>query len=234
MNLLEQSKTDMRRLANPERARVSRSYFKTGKGEYGEGDVFLGLAVPQMRKLARDYAAFAMEDLERLLASEVHEERGLALLVLVNRFRKADAAERKRIYGFYMKHTAAVNNWDLVDCSAPYIVGPYLDGRDRRVLVKLARSRNVWERRIAILATHHFIRQGQPEETLRIAEMLLGDEHDLIHKAAGWMLREVGKRCGEEVEAAFLEKHCRAMPRTMLRYAVERFPAPRRAYFLRK
>lgn len=230
--MLEQLKKDMRGMANPERARVSRSYFKTGKGEYGEGDVFLGMNASQMRKLAREYAALAMEDLERLLASAVHEERGLALLVLVNRFQRADAAERQRIYGFYMKHTAAVNNWDLVDCSAPYIVGPHLEGRGTRVLAKLARSRNVWERRIAILATYHFIRQGRPEETLRIAEMLLGDEHDLIHKAVGWMLREVGKRCGEEVEAAFLEKHCRAMPRTMLRYAVERFPAPRRAHFL--
>ena len=222
----------MRGMANPERARVSRTYFKTGKGEYGEGDVFLGMSTPQMRKLAREYAALATGDLEQLLASEVHEDRALALLILVNRFRKADAAERKRIYGFYMKHTAAVNNWDLVDCSAPYIVGPYLEGSGTGVLTRLVRSRNLWERRIAILATSHFIREGRPEETLRIAEMLLGDEHDLIHKAVGWMLREVGKRCGEDVEAAFLEKHCRTMPRTMLRYAVERFPAPRRAYFL--
>lgn len=222
----------MRGMSNPERARVSRTYFKTGKGEYGEGDVFLGMSVPQMRKLAREYSPLAMEDLERLLASKVHEERALALLILVNRFRKADAAERKCIYSFYMKHTAAVNNWDLVDCSAPYIVGPYLEGGDTRALTKLARSRNLWERRIAILAAGHFIRAGHPEETLRIAEMLLRDEHDLIQKAVGWMLREVGKRCGEDVEAAFLEKHCRTMPRTMLRYAVERFPAPRRAYFL--
>ncbi len=222
----------MRGMGNPERARVSRTYFKTGKGEYGEGDVFLGMHAPQMRKLAREYMALTMEDLERLLASQVHEERAIALLILVNRFRKADAAERKRIYSFYMKHTAAVNNWDLVDCSAPYIVGPYLKGAGTGVLTRLARSRNLWERRIAILATYHFIRQGRPEETLRIAQLLLGDGHDLIHKAVGWMLREVGKRCSEDVEAAFLEKHCRTMPRTMLRYAVERFPAPRRAYFL--
>jgi 3-methyladenine DNA glycosylase AlkD len=162
----------------------------------------------------------------------VHEDRAVALLILVNRFRKADAAGRKRIYSFYMKHTAAVNNWDLVDCSAPYIAGPYLECAGTGALTRLARSRNLWERRIAIVATYHFIRQGHPEETLRIAEMLLADEHDLIHKAVGWMLREVGKRCAEDVEAAFLEKHCRTMPRTMLRYAVERFPAPRRAYFL--
>lgn len=232
--MLEQLRKEMRGLANPERARVSRTFFKTGKGEYGEGDVFLGMSVPQMRRLARQYAALDAESLACLLASPVHEERGMALLVLVNRFQKAEAAERARIYRFYMKHRAAVNNWDLVDCSAPYIVGPYLEGRDTGVLTKLARSRSLWDRRIAILATFHFIRQGRPGETLRIAEMLLRDPHDLIHKAVGWMLRETGKRCGEEVAIAFLEKHRRAMPRTMLRYAIERFPAGRRAYFLSK
>jgi 3-methyladenine DNA glycosylase AlkD len=224
---------DLRQLANPEKARLLQGFFKTGPGEYGEGDVFLGIAVPQQRKLARRYAALDLEEIGGLLAGGLHEERVTALLLLVNRFRKAAPPERQGIYSFYLKRTRWINNWDLVDCSAPYIVGPYLEAAGGlAVLDKLARSRNLWERRIAMLSTFHFIRLGDPRPALRIARILLRDEHDLIHKAVGWMLREVGKRTDAAHLERFLDRHCRAMPRTALRYAIERLPEARRRYYL--
>jgi 3-methyladenine DNA glycosylase AlkD len=231
-NTLESLRKDLRAAANPEKARILQRFFKTGKGQYGEGDVFLGVMVPKQRAVAKRHSGLSLAEAEELLRSGIHEERLTALFILVHQFGKGDAATRGRIYRFYMKNTRRINNWDLVDASAPYIVGPYLEGRDKAVLRKLARSPNLWERRIAILSTVHFIRCGDPGEALRVAEMLLGDPHDLIHKAVGWMLREVGKRCGEDVETAFLERHCRTMPRTMLRYAIERLPAERKAWFL--
>jgi 3-methyladenine DNA glycosylase AlkD len=195
--------------------------------------VFLGITVPRQRALAGAYVSMTLPDIARLLASRVHEHRLMALLILVEKYRKAPADGKKRIFDFYLSNTAGVNNWDLVDLSAPNIVGDYLlwRPRGRGVLYRLARSGNLWERRIAIVATHAFIRAGQFEDTLKIAEMLLGDGHDLIHKAVGWMLREVGKR-DPAAEESFLDSHAADMPRTALRYAIERFPDKKRKAYL--
>ncbi len=223
---------EMRAERSPAKAAVLQRFFKTGPGEYGEGDVFLGLTVPQVRRIARDDGREAtLADARVLLASEFHEERLAALLLLVEIFRRGGDRERERIYRFYLGHTRRINNWDLVDLSAPSIVGAWLAGRDRRALDRLARSKSLWERRIAVVSTFHSIREGDLAPTFRLAAALLGDPHDLIHKAAGWMLREAGKRDRAALEA-FLSRHGRAMPRTMLRYAVERLPEPRRRRFL--
>ncbi len=221
----------LRKLANPERAEVSRGYFKTGPGQYGEGDRFFGVAVPQMRKLAKELQSMAPEEVIAALRSPWHEERLVALLILVRQFGQGDDQQRYRIYRLYLEHTAQINNWDLVDASAEHIVGAYLVSRSRAPLRKLARSKLVWERRIAILSTYHFIKHGDVAETLGLAALLLRDSHDLIHKAVGWMLREVGKR-DLAAEQEFLDQHAGTMPRTMLRYAVERFPEPLRRKYL--
>ncbi len=225
--------SDLERLADAERAEKLAGFFKTGKGEYGEGDVFLGLRVGDTRRIAKKHSGLGLADVRKLLGSRIHEHRLAALLILVERFRKGDEKERKRIYGFYLKNTKKVNNWDLVDLSAPDIVGAYLMDRDRRVLHRLAKSKNLWERRIAVLSTFPFIKEGDYRDALRIAEMLLYDRHDLIHKAVGWMLREIGNR-DRDIEERFLKKHYRRMPRTMLRYAIEKFPARRRAWYMRR
>jgi len=222
---------DLRRQADPEDAKFLQRLFKTGPGEYGEGDVFLGIRVPTTRKFVAQYRGSDLTEIGKLLQSRFHEARLLALLILVYRFRRGDARTRRDVYALYQSHLKWVNNWDLVDGSAEHIVGGHLVNRSRRPLYQLARSPNVWRRRIAIMATFHFIRQGEFGETLDLADMLLNDEHDLIHKAAGWMLREVGKR-NRKVEEAFLEQHYRTMPRTMLRYAIERFPEQRRKAYL--
>jgi 3-methyladenine DNA glycosylase AlkD len=223
---------EMMALRSPARAALLRRFFKTGPGEYGEGDVFLGLTVPEVRRLVRDRAPGAtLKDAGALLASAFHEERLAALLLLVELFRRGGDRERERIYRFYLGHTKRINNWDLVDLSAPSIVGAWLAGRDRRILDRLARSKSLWERRIAVVATFHFIREGDLAPTLRLAAALLRDPHDLIHKAAGWMLREAGKRDLPALER-FLSRHAGTMPRTMLRYAIERLPERRRRAWL--
>ncbi len=219
-------------LGSTARAEHSTRFFKTGPGEYGEGDRFLGLKVPDVRRVSRHCGDLTFADLRQLLASPIHEQRQLALFVLVLRFNKGDTLAQKKIYDFYMRNRRGVNNWDLVDGSAPHIVGGYLVDKDRSVLHQLARSRNLWERRIAILATYHFIRHDDFDDTLRIAERLLNDREDLIHKAVGWMLREVGKQ-NVKAEKAFLDKHYRGMPRTMLRYAIERSPERQRQRYLK-
>jgi 3-methyladenine DNA glycosylase AlkD len=216
----------LRSFASGERAEVSRGFFKSGAGEYGEGDEFLGVTVPNLRIVTREFRDLPRDSVIELLHSAWHEERLLALLILVEQFRRDPDAT----YALYMANTAHINNWDLVDASAPAIVGGWLATRSRAPLRKLAKSRSLWERRIAIVATQRFIRDGEFNDTLEIAKLLLGDEHDLIHKATGWMLREVGKR-NHDVLVMFLDEHAREMPRTMLRYAIERFPEPlRRAY----
>ncbi len=221
---------DLKARANPERALVSKRFFKTGPGQYGEGDQFLGLPVPMLRMLARQHAALPLAEAEVLLQSPLHEARLLALLILVHQCHRADAVRQRAIHDLYLRSTAYINNWDLVDTSAEHLLGAYLFTRSRNRLVKLARSPSIWERRIAIMTTFHFIRQGEFDETLRIATLLLDDTHDLIHKAVGWMLREIGKR-DQAVEEAFLQQHAAHMPRTMLRYAIERFaPALRLRY----
>lgn len=198
-------------------------YFKTGPGEYGEGDRFLGVMAAPLRKLAREARGLPLREALKLLESPLHEVRSLGLLILVEAYRRGSEELRQSIYDLYLAHTGCINGWDLVDCSAPHIVGAHMRSRSRAPLRMLARSKSLWERRIAILATLHFIRMGEFGPTFEIAKALLGDEEDLIHKAVGWMLREVGKRDRPTLEA-FLAEHASAMPRTALRYAVERFP----------
>ena len=222
----------LRARADPARVPVLQSFFKTGAGQYAEGDVFIGVTVPQLRAMCRQCASAPLGEALALLESRVHEERLLALLLLVEAFRRGSHAERRDIYEQYLTHTAFINNWDLVDSSAHLIVGPWLQDRSRAPLRRLAKSKSLWERRIAIIATFHYIRQGEFDETFRIADLLIGDAHDLIHKAAGWMLREVGNR-DAAAERRFLKDRYARMPRTMLRYAIERFPEAERRRYLR-
>lgn len=222
----------IRQLGDPERARVSRRFFKTGPGEYGEGDVFVGLPVPKVRKLAREHRDLPLSEITRLLKSPVHEARLLALLLLVDLYRSGSGPWRERIYALYRRNTRYVNSWDLVDSSAEHIVGAHLRDRDRSPLYALARSNLLWDRRIAVMATFHFIKRREFGETLRIAGILLSDPEDLVRKAVGWMLREVGNR-DRPAEEEFLKPRYREMDRTMLRYAVEKFPEPLRRRYLR-
>lgn len=232
--MLDDARQKLRAVATPERAAGSLRYFKTGPGEYGEGDRFLGVTAPDLRRLSREFQAMPLRDVRKLLTSEWHEDRTLALLILVRQYERGDQPARNAIYEAYLRSTRHINNWDLVDCSAAQIVGAHLVDRSRAPLRELAKSSSLWERRIAIIATFHFIRRGEFEETLRIAGMLRNDRHDLIHKAVGWMLREVGSR-DRAVEQKFLDRHAASMPRTMLRYAIERFPkALRRRYLNRR
>jgi 3-methyladenine DNA glycosylase AlkD len=223
----------LRKLASPEKAKVLSSFFKTGKGQYGEGDIFLGVTVPEQRRAARRYADLSPPDIQSLLASGIHEHRLTALLILVHQFGKADEQGRGRIVECYLCNTRYVNNWDLVDLSADKILGAYLADKDASILYDLAASENLWDRRIAMVATFAFIKKNRYDDTLRIASRLLRDPHELVHKAVGWMLREVGKR-DIEAEEQFLEKYSRAMPRVMLRYAIERFTEERKTYYMRK
>jgi 3-methyladenine DNA glycosylase AlkD len=222
----------LRALGNPERGAFAERYFKTGPGEYAEGDRFLGLRAKEMHALAREFQGLPLGEVATLLASRWHEARLLALLVLVRQYPRSTDQAKTAIFRLYLDHTAHINNWDLVDCSAEHIVGAHLRDGDRRLLRRLARSRLVWERRIAIMATFHDIKRGDFRDTLAIARLLLDDEHDLVHKAVGWMLREVGKR-DRKLEEAFLRVHAARMPRTMLRYAIERFPESLRQQYLR-
>ncbi len=228
----EDARNRLRELASREKAEIAQRFFKTGPGEYGEGDVFLGVRVPQLRGLAREFQDLPLQEVGILLRSEIHEERALALLILIRAYPRREAEEQERIYTFYMDHLRHINNWDLVDLSAEHVVGAFLKDKSKKVLSRLARSTSLWERRVSILATFHYIKRNEFSETLRIAGMLLSDEEDLIHKAVGWMLREVGKRDPGE-EEKFLKENYREMPRTMLRYAIERFPAPKRQRYLK-
>lgn len=265
---------------DPERAKASLWFFKTGSGQYGEGDVFLGMSVPEQRRISKKYLDLTLDELQEMLNNKIHEFRLIALFILVDKYKKgtdasahsassglaSSAFTRKEIVDFYLKNTKRVNNWDLVDSSAGYILGDYLyhkchpellnrhpeeattsigsqrrdslaslqnDNNVKQVLYKLARSENIWERRIAIISTQAFIKNNQFNETLKIAEMLLMDKHDLIHKAVGWMLREVGNRDLKKLYV-FLDKHYKVMPRTMLRYAIEKFEKEKREFYMRK
>jgi 3-methyladenine DNA glycosylase AlkD len=219
-------------LGDPERAQHSQRYFKTGKGEYGEGDRFLGIRMPILRQQVRLHRTLSLAETEKLLRSPFHEARMCAALILVEQFKKADTKTQEKIYKLYLRNTAYTNNWDIIDSSAPKIVGAYLLERSRRPLYRLAKSKSLWERRIAIMATLAFINQGDFVDTLKLAEVLLHDEEDLIHKAVGWMLREVGNK-ERPVEEGFLSQHYQEMPRTMLRYAIEKFPERRRQQYLK-
>ena len=243
-------KKDIQNLADPKKAKILQRFFKTSKGEYGEGDIFLGIIVPKQRGLVKKYwQDVTLADLDKLIKSKIHEERLIALLILVNKFQKSKISRlhlpsaraddgqvnhKSKIFKFYLSHTKYINNWDLVDLSAPNIVGAHLIDKDRTILYKLAKSKNLWERRIAILATFAFIKNKDYKDTLKIAKILLNDRHDLIHKASGWMLREMGKRCGEKILTQFLDQNSKQMPRTMLRYTIERLPKKQQQYYLHK
>jgi 3-methyladenine DNA glycosylase AlkD len=222
---------ELRALASPETATILQRFFKTGPGQYGEGDAFLGIKVPPMRALAKQHRDADLKTVATLLDSRYHEERFFALLLLMQFYQHGTDEDQADAYGLYLAHTHRINNWDLVDVSAPHIVGRHLQERPRKSLHQLARSGSLWEKRIAIIATLHFIRMNDFDDTLHVAEALLHDEHDLMHKAVGWMLREVGKR-DLAAEENFLKQHYRDMPRTMLRYAIERFPEPKRKNYL--
>jgi 3-methyladenine DNA glycosylase AlkD len=218
--------------ASPRDAVFLQRFFKIGAGQYGEGDRFIGVRVPDMRRVCRECTGTSLKTIRTLLRSPIHEERALALMLLVQAFHKSDEEGRRTIYETYLAQTRDINNWDLVDLSAGPIVGGWLERRSRAPLSRLARSTSLWERRIAIVATLHFIRQGEFADTFRIADLLLRDSHDLIHKAVGWMLREAGKRDGAALRD-FLKDCYRTMPRTMLRYAIERFPEAERRRYLK-
>ncbi len=231
--MLKKIRAELRKHADKSDAIALQRFFKTGPGEYGEGDQFLGVRVPATRCVARKYRDIPLADTKELLRSTVHEERLLSLIILVHKYKKGNSDEQVEIYRIYLDNTEYINNWELVDTSAEHIVGAYLKERSRKPLHILARSESLWERRIAIMATFHFIKSNEFDETLRIAEILVADTEDLIHKAVGWMLREVGKR-EINTEESFLKKHYRFMPRTMLRYAIEKFPEEIRQHYLKR
>ncbi len=220
---------DLKKMYNAAKSASAKNFFKAFKGGYGEGDEFWGISVPNIRTVSKKYKGMELKEIETLLTSPVHEIRMCGLFILVKHYR----SEPEKTYALYMKHMHYINNWDLVDLTAPHIVGAYLEDKDKTILYELAHSKNLWERRISILSTYHFIKKGRPGEALKIATILLRDSHDLIHKAVGWMLREIGKRCSMEKEEEFLLRNCTQMPRTMLRYAIERFPERKRQYYLK-
>lgn len=234
MNTAQNVEQALKKLGSKKKAEASAWFFKTGIGQYGYGDVFIGVTVPEQRKVVREYRDLPFPEMTKLLESKYHECRLTALLILVHQYKMGNEKTREKIAKFYLKHTRYINNWDLVDLSASYILGEYLFDKDRTILYKLATSKNIWERRIAIITTHMFIRKGELKDTFAVAELLLSDTHDLIHKAVGWMLREVGKRVSQAALVSFLEVHTPQMPRTTLRYAIEHFPETTRKKFLAK
>jgi len=218
--------------SDPKRAENLQRYFKAGPGEYAEGDIFVGLTVPEIRKVAKEYHEIDLANAEKLLHSGIHEERMTALFILVDKFKKNEESEREKIFSLYLKNTGYINNWDLVDLTAPNIVGVFLEDKDKSILCKMAESKSLWDRRIAIMATFTFIRHNKYDDALKVSKMLLADKEDLIHKAVGWMLREIGKR-DIAIEEKFLKAHYKLMPRTMLRYAIEKFPELKRQAYLK-
>lgn len=228
-----QLKKDLQKLASHKRAVSSLRFFKTGKGQYGAGDKFIGVSVPDIRSIAKQYIYLPLPAVAKLLHSKIHEERLCALLILVAKYKVGDKEEQKQIFNLYLKNYQYINNWDLVDLSAHHILGAYLSDQPKDILYKLAKSKHLWQKRMSIIATFYYIYQGQSQETIKIAKILLYDEHDLIQKAVGWMLREVGKRCNEQILLDFLNQYYHSMPRTCLRYAIERLPVNRRKKYLR-
>ena len=229
--MLEQLKKELQEASSPEKVEIYQRFFKTGKGQYGEGDIFIGLTMPEQRRISGKYTDLSLPKIQELLNSKIHEHRMSGLIILVNKYKKASEHEKENIFGFYLKNTKRINNWDLVDVTCPNIVGNFLFDKNKRVLYELVHSENLWERRIAIVSTMFFIRKGEFEDALAISEILLNDKHDLIHKAVGWMLREVGKKDIEALKT-FLKYHYKNMPRTTLRYSIERFPEEERKSYL--
>lgn len=229
MSNLKKLKSDLHSLGSPEKAKLLQGFFKTGKGEYGEGDSFLGVKVPECRAIAKKYNDLPLKEISELLKSKIHEERLTALLILLHRFQKNPS---KEIYDFYLSNTKYVNNWDLVDLTAHKIVGAFLVEKPRDILYKLASSSSLWERRISMVSTFAFLPEKDFKDSLALAEILLQDKHDLMHKAVGWVLREIGKK-DLDVLKKFLKKHYKQMPRTALRYSIEKFPEAERKKYLR-
>lgn len=230
---LAEIKKEVALYTNEEKGKFFQKFFKTGKGQYAEGDLFLGISVPTIRSIAKKYVdKSSIKEAESLLNSKFHEERLLSLIILVYKFEKAEKKEKEEIFNFYIKNTSKINNWDLVDVSAANIVGRHILDKDVSIIYSLAKSKNLWEKRIAIVSTYAFIKSGELEHTFKISETLMNDKHDLIHKAVGWMLREAGKKNQKALEN-FLKKHYKSMPRTALRYAIERFPQERRKQYLK-
>ncbi len=230
MNLREFRKR-IKEESNRQQAKSLQWFFKTGAGEYGEGDVFAGIKMPVQRKIAKEFKNLYSDDIKELLGSKIHEERMIGLLILQSKYEKGDEKEKEKVFKFYIRNRKRINNWDLVDISAPKIIGEHLLERDKKLLYEFARSKNLWERRIAILSTFTFIRVGKFETTFKISDLLSKDDHDLIHKAVGWMLREIGKK-DLNAEEKFLKPRYKKMPRTMLRYAIEKFPEVKRKKYL--
>ncbi|MCK5059654.1 MAG: DNA alkylation repair protein [Candidatus Pacebacteria bacterium] len=230
---LKKIQKELRRLKNPEKAKILRGFFKTGKGQYGEGDIFLGVIVPLQRQVAKKFKGLPLADIKVLLKSSIHEHRLTALFILISQYEKGDGKTKSKIARFYLANRKRVNNWDLVDLSAPKILGAHLFNKDRKILHSLASSKKLWDRRIAILSTFYFIRQKDFKDALKISEILLKDKEDLIRKAVGWMLREVGKQ-SEKTLKEFLKKHASLIPRVTLRYAIEKFPEPKRKEYVNK
>lgn len=231
MDIAQKIQRELASISDMNSAAILQRFFKTGLGEYGEGDIFRGIRVPVLRAISKKYDAISLSDIDVLLRSKFHEDRLLALLMMVRKFVASENEVKKDIYDLYLSRTVFVNNWDLVDTSAEHIVGAYLIDKDRETLYRLVRSQLLWERRIAIMSTFHYIKRKEFVDTLKLAELLLGDKDDLIHKAVGWMLREIGKR-NLELEEEFLNTHSQCMPRVMLRYAIEKFPEVKRQLYL--
>jgi len=235
--ILDKLKKELAALADKKQAVILQRFFKTGKGEYGEGDIFIGIKVPALRNMAKKYKDLPLDETLELLTSEIHEHRMTALFILNFQYNSGNDGIKEKIVKEYMRNVRKyVNNWDLVDLSAPYFVGDYFYRKrsKRKKLYSYAKSNSLWERRVSVITTYHFIRQGEYEDTFNIIEILMNDKHDLIHKATGWMLREIGKRIDEKIEKQFIDKHIGDMPRTMLRYAIERFPGNERRKYLKK
>lgn len=235
MTNLEKLKSRLKQFSDKEKAKLLQGFFKTKPGQYGAGDVFIGVVVPDQRKVVKEfYKEISIKDIAELLKSKIHEYRLVALLMLVKKYETTEnETDKQKIFNLYIKNTKYINNWDLVDLSAPRIVGNYLFDKDRKILYTFAKSDHLWTKRIAMLSCFYFILKGESSDALKIAEILLHDKHDLIHKAVGWMLRELGKRVSEKEECDFLDKHYKKMPRTMLRYAIERFDEKKRQYYLK-
>lgn len=231
--MLEQLLKELKLAGDPERSKAFVWFFKTGKGEYGEGDIFLGITVPHLRAISKKYQNIELNDLQKLLNSKIHEHRLSALMIMRFKYQSSNIKDQSVIVRFYLKNTKNINNWDLVDLSCSYILGNWLINKERNILYKLAKSKNLWEKRISIVSTFAFIRGGQFTDTLKISKILINDKHDLIHKAVGWALREVGKK-DKQTEINFLDKYYRIMPRTMLRYAIEKFSEKERKFYLKK
>lgn len=231
MYTAKDAENELSKLGSTKKAESSAWFFKTGEGQYGYGDIFIGVSVPEQRKIAKEYKDLPLDEIQKLMNSEFHECRLTGLIILVNQFKKADEKTRKKIFDFYLSNTVNINNWDLVDSSASQIVGTFLLDRDRKLLYKLAVSKSMWERRIAVISTFAFIAQNEFEDTIRLATLLMNDKEDLMHKAVGWMLREMGKR-DQATLTEYLDENAHLLPRTTLRYAIEKYPEATRKRFL--